>query len=112
MPPPYVAAYDLQRDREHEYIGTRMRISCCYLDDFVSPSNPDGIILKIPQLQRQTNSEVPSYGKQTLEPGVVYIFGGTIEHDNKKTFVFTDEENNTLQIDCSELPGTVFVLDP
>lgn len=109
MPPPHVTAYALQRNREHTYLGHRMRIA--YLDDFASPSNPDGIILPIPQLLRSTNSKVPSYGEQTLQPDVVYIFRGTIECDIGRTFVFTNE-STTLQVACSQLPGAVFVLDP
>ena len=107
MAPLHVTTIALQRDGGYAYLGRRMRLASA--DDFASPSNPDGIILPRPPLLRATNSDVPTYGEQALEPGVVYTFGGA---SDGRTFVFVNEATSMpLQIFCRELPGAVFVLE-
>ena len=104
----HVTAVALQQNGGEAYHGRRMRIAC--EDDFASRDNPDGIILPRPRLLRSSNSEVPTYGEQALEPGVVYTFCGAIDN---RTFVFIDDRTSVpLQIYCSELPGAIFVLEP
>ena len=108
MPPAHVTATVL-RLSGHTYLGRRMRIAS--IDDYSSPSNPDGITLPRPLLLRSTNSEhIPTYGEQVIEAGAVYIFGGA---NDGRTFVFIHESTNTpMQIYYHELPGAVFILDP
>ena len=108
MPPAHVTVTTL-RLLGHSYLGRRMRIAS--VDDYSSPSNPDGITLPRPLLLRSTNSEhLPTYGEQVIEPGVVYIFGGA---SDGRTLVFINESTNVpLQIFNHELPGAVFVIDP
>ena len=105
--PSHVTAASLQQDGGHAYLGRRMRIAC--EDDFYSARNPGGIVLSRPSLRRSTAPEVPTYGEQVIEPGIVYSFCGAYDG---RTFVFVNERTRLpLQIYCSELPGAVFILE-
>ena len=105
---PHVTATALQHNGGQALLGRLMRIAC--LGDFASPTNPGGIALPVPRRLLPTNTEVPTYGEQAIEPGVLYRFGGC---SDGRTLVFVNETTGVpLQIFCCELLGAVFVLDP
>lgn len=101
----YVSVHDLVNE-DKRYLNCTLRLA--QIDEFKSPSNPDGIVLPQPSLARQTaNDALLSYGMQALDSDRSYVFAGY----HNRTFTFIDDTTNIpLQIFEHELPDTYFCI--
>ena len=97
---------DALRDDSDLYLNCLLRL--VKPEEYKSLTNPQGVILNKPKLQRQTADTLDySYGMQALDSDCMYRFGGY----HSRTFTFINHNSNIpLQIFEHELPNAHFCI--
>ena len=78
------------------------------LDDVCSDDNPDGVLLPRPVLRRSEHVHELTFGEQTLERNVLYMFCGT----DGRTITFVNQTNNLpIQLFYNDVRGMHFIIE-